>query len=118
MVYDSELIRGTLKTIVLQVISENGRMYGYELSRKVKALTQDKIVLTEGALYPILHKLEKDKLVETELESVGNRKRKYYKLTGSGKEKAVDKKNELIDFIETLQVLLNPQKPAYELIKV
>jgi len=118
MIYDSELVRGTLKTIVLQVISENGRMYGYELSKKVKELTEDKIVLTEGALYPILHKLEKDQLVVTEIESVGNRKRKYYKLTPNGKEKAVDKRNELIDFIKTLETLLNPKSPSYELVRV
>jgi len=56
--YSSELIKGTLKTIILKLLSEEKRMYGYEITQKVKELTGGKIQLTEGALYPTLHALE------------------------------------------------------------
>mgnify|MGYP001277560220 CR=1 FL=1 len=40
--YSNELIKGTLKTIVLKLLSENGKMYGYEMTQKVKELTDGK----------------------------------------------------------------------------
>jgi len=107
--YSNELVRGTLKTIILQLLGEQSQMYGYELSKLVKERTKEKIVLTEGALYPILHKLEKDNLVVTNLEKVGNRTRKYYALTANGKSNAKDKRNELLEFVETLKVLMEPK---------
>ena len=107
--YSTELVRGTLKTIILQLLGEQNRMYGYELSKLVKQRTGEKIVLTEGALYPILHKLEKDKLVITSIEKVGNRSRKYYSLTSQGKKSASEKKNELLEFVETLRSLMEPK---------
>jgi len=107
--YSNELVRGTLKTIILQLLGEQDQMYGYELSKLVKERTKEKIVLTEGALYPILHKLEKDKLVITNLEKVGNRTRKYYSLTTDGKESAKEKRNEILEFVETLRNLMQPK---------
>ena len=68
--YSKELIRGTLKTIILNLLSENGKMYGYEITQKVKILTDSKIKLTEGALYPTLHKLEAEGFVKTSSENL------------------------------------------------
>jgi len=110
--YSNELVRGTLKTIILQLLGEQTQMYGYELSKLVKERTKEKIVLTEGALYPILHKLEKDNLVVTNLVRVGNRPRKYYALTSNGKTSAKEKKNELLEFVETLKLLMEPKPIA------
>ena len=54
--YSKNLIKGTLQTIVLKQLEENGRMYGYEITQKVKEISDHKIEITEGALYPTLHK--------------------------------------------------------------
>lgn len=105
--YSSELIKGTLKTIVLNLLKEKGRMYGYEITQKVKEITDNKIQITEGALYPSLHALEKSGELETEKEYIGKRVRKYYSLTTKGQETAKEKKNELADFMNTLKFLLN-----------
>jgi len=107
MTYSSELIKGTLKTIVLKLLSDNKKMYGYEITQKVKELTSDKIQITEGALYPSLHALENDGLVTTEIEFVGKRARKYYKLSTAGKSKTKEKVNEMVDFMSTMKILLN-----------
>jgi PadR family transcriptional regulator, regulatory protein PadR len=105
--YSSELIKGTLKTIVLKLLSENERMYGYELTHKVKDMTGGKIQLTEGALYPTLHALEDQGILTTEVVNVGNRLRKYYSITPSGRMIASDKVNEYTDFIATMITLLD-----------
>lgn len=107
MIYSSELIKGTLKTIVLKMLSDNNRMYGYEITQKVKEMTFDKIQITEGALYPTLHSLESEGLVTTETEYIGKRVRKYYRLSPSGKMKTQERVSELADFMNTMKFLLN-----------
>ncbi len=107
MIYSSELIKGTLKTIVLKLLADNKKMYGYEITQKVKELTFDKIQITEGALYPTLHALEDEGLVTTETEYIGKRMRKYYTLSPSGKTKTMEKVNELADFMDTMKFLLD-----------
>ena len=107
--YSSELIKGTLKTIVLKLLQDNKRMYGYEISSKVKELTSEKIVLTEGALYPTLHALEAEGLVTTETDYIGKRVRKYYSLSKQGKASSKERVNEFADFINTMKFLLDIQ---------
>jgi len=107
MVYSTELLKGTLKTIVLKLLADNKKMYGYEITQRVKEITADRIQITEGALYPTLHALEADKMVTTEVEYIGKRIRKYYSLSPTGKAKAREKVNELASFIQTMTLLLD-----------
>ena len=107
MIYSSELIKGTLKTIVLKLLADNKRMYGYEMTQRVKEITFDKIQITEGALYPTLHALESDGLVIVETEYIGKRVRKYYSLSTNGKSRTKEKVSELADFFETMKHLLD-----------
>jgi PadR family transcriptional regulator PadR len=107
LMYSSELIKGTLKTIVLNLLKQNGRMYGYEITQKVKEITEGKIQITEGALYPTLHSLEQSGELETVKEFIGKRVRKYYALTDQGQASAQEKVNELQDFMMTIQSLLS-----------
>ena len=102
--YSKELLKGTLQTIVLKLLSDHGKMYGYEISQKVKSLSDDTLVITEGALYPTLHKLEAEGLVRAETENVNNRTRKYYSLTPKG-EKESD--NRMSDFREYIDLMKN-----------
>ncbi|MFT4760357.1 MAG: PadR family transcriptional regulator PadR [Saprospiraceae bacterium] len=107
--YSKELLKGTLQTIILKLLSENGRMYGYEITQKVKEITDAELVLTEGALYPTLHKLESKGLLITEKEVVSGRTRKYYALTPAGSEETVSKLAEFESFIKVMGLILNPK---------
>lgn len=104
-----ELLKGSLKPIVLKLLAENGRMYGYELTRKVEEISEGKIKLTFGALYPVLHKLEDEGVVTTESENYNNRTRIYYKLTSKGDNTVKDKVNELKEFLDVIAIILKPQ---------
>ena len=112
-----EMLKGSLKSIVLKLLAENDKMYGYEITRKVEELSEGKIQLTYGALYPVLHKLEKDGNLVTESQNVNNRTRIYYRLTPKGKSVAIEKIEELKAYIETLKVLLQPY-PALQYVPV
>jgi DNA-binding PadR family transcriptional regulator len=102
----SEFLRGTLKTIVLKLLSERGRMYGYEITQCVKERTKGEIALSFGALYPVLHKLEQEGLLETESEAVDGRLRKYYSLTSLGSQTAGEKVSEFEHFVMLMRSLL------------
>ena len=112
-----EMLKGSLKSIVLKLLAENDKMYGYEITRMVEELSEGKIQLTYGALYPVLHKLERDGNLVTESQNVNNRTRIYYKLTPKGKSVAIEKIEELKEYIETLKILLQPN-PALQYVPV
>jgi len=101
------MLKGSLQTILLKLLHENGKMYGYEITQKVKEITGGDIKLTEGAIYPSLHKLVAEGLLVTETESYENRLRKYYSLTTAGERALKDKLREAESFIDNLQLLLN-----------
>jgi len=105
---NAKLYKGSLNTIILKLLDEQGKMYGYEITQKVKALTKGELKITEGALYPALHKLEAEGLLDVEVAKVDNRLRKYYKLTEAGQKETVNRLAELEDFIRSMQNLVNP----------
>lgn len=111
--YSKELLKGTLEVIVLQILSEQGKMYGYELSQMVKQKTDGKIFLKDGSLYPALHKMTKDGILTYEEVNIGKRVRKYYKLTPKGETQKDSLLAEMRDFIQTIEKLIfNNLNPA------
>ncbi|MFY8096442.1 MAG: PadR family transcriptional regulator [Flavobacterium sp.] len=106
---NSQLYKGSLNTIIMKLLEEQGRMYGYEITQKVKEITKGELNITEGALYPALHKLEADGLLDVEVEKVDNRIRKYYKLTEKGTTETVNRLAELEEFIKNMQTIVNPK---------
>lgn len=109
--HSPELLKGTLQTIILKLLSDHGRMYGYEITQKVKELSGGSLVLTEGALYPALHKLEAEGLLTTEKKSFGKRVRKYYTLTEVGNSNIKKRIEDFESFIATMFHVLQ-LKPA------
>lgn len=92
-------IKGFLEDIILHLIAEQGESYGYALTRIVEERTQGVIKLNEGALYPVLHKLEEQGVLVTELKSEGSsRPRKYYRLA-PGKPSA--------DYLDEMELQVN-----------
>ncbi|MCD9584150.1 PadR family transcriptional regulator [Tenacibaculum maritimum] len=106
---NQKLYKGSLQTIILKFLAENTKMYGYEITQKVKKITEGELKITEGALYPALHKLEEEGLLEVEVTKVGNRLRKYYKLTESGIEETENKLLEMQEFLRMMERLISPK---------
>ncbi len=102
-----ELLKGTLNTIILRLLSERGRMYGYEITQCVKNMSDGKVMVKEGSLYPALHKLEADGHVSVEEEYIGKRVRRYYKLTEKGKSHVELALTELHQFLDTIRNLIS-----------
>jgi DNA-binding PadR family transcriptional regulator len=109
---NSNLLRGSLDTIVIKLLQEHGEMYGYQMTQMVKEMTKDGIQLTEGALYPTLHKLEAKEILTVETRQIGNRMRKYYRLTPEGTKHAVSLLQQMTDFLRQMDALFQPIQPA------
>lgn len=105
----SSLYKGCLEPILLRLLKDNGRMYGYQMTQIVKEITKGELSITEGALYPLLHKLEEQGIVETETEMIGNRMRKYYSLTKAGKKQTSVAMEEMKAFMQSLEFIVNPK---------
>jgi DNA-binding PadR family transcriptional regulator len=105
--YSKELTKGTLQPIILKLIDSRDKMYGYEITQEVKKITSGKIDISEGALYPILHKLEAKGVLDIEKVYIGKRVRKYYKVTKDGKLMVVEVTKEINDFMDTLHLIFN-----------
>jgi PadR family transcriptional regulator, regulatory protein PadR len=107
--YSKELLKGTLSAIILQLLSEKDRMYGYEMTMRVKEISEGKILLKDGSLYPALQKMTADGLLSFKEEEVGGRVRKYYYLTKQGHKKKVAYADELKDFMATINKIVFPE---------
>lgn len=80
-----ELMAASSRPLVLSILSER-ESYGYEIIRKVKELSDGEITWTEGMLYPVLHRLERDGLIKGRwVVADTGRKRKYYRVSAVGK---------------------------------
>lgn len=104
---NNKLYKGTLQNIVLQLLSKEVKMYGYQMTQRAKELTKGELEMTEGALYPILHKLEDDGIIYSELQNINGRDRKYYFLTEKGKRQQAEKEEEMKTFIFNLNTIFN-----------
>lgn len=90
----NDIIKGNLSLIILSCLAA-GEKYGYEITKEVHSLTEGTILLKEGSLYPALHKLEKQSLIEGYWvqQDPGKPGRKYYRITDEGL-KAVEREKE------------------------
>lgn len=107
---NKELTRGVVDPIVLQLVSEKA-MYGYEIIKIVNQRTSGQFKWNEGSLYPCLHRLEGDGLIESEWQTADSgRKRKYYKISKSGLQTLQSKTEEWGHFTSAVNAVLFPAK--------
>lgn len=82
---DSDTLYGTMNLLVLQALRD-GPLHGLAVSRRIESATSGTLRVEEGALYPALHRLERDGLVEGEWgRTDGNRRAKFYRVTRKGR---------------------------------
>lgn len=82
--FDPQLLKGIYPTLILKLLSNHHEMYGYQIEKKIKVLSDSGFQITQGSLYPILHKLEEKGLIKSKVRKYNNRDRKYYSITRLG----------------------------------
>ncbi len=104
---DKSLLTGSTTTLILKLLQEKD-MYGYEMIENLSKKSDNTFDLKAGTLYPILHKLEKEELVESyEEKSESDRVRKYYHLTKKGERILDEKQKEWVTYTNAVNKVLN-----------
>ena len=86
-VYRRELLKGSTETLILSLLAEQ-EMYGYQLAKEMVQRSGGYFHLKEGTLYPALHRLERDGLIEGHWElSDAGQSRRYYGVSARGKDR-------------------------------
>lgn len=88
---DKSLIKGSTITLILSTL-KNEPLYGYAIIKGIECRSNGLFIFKEGTLYPILHTLERDNLIESFWEEENGRRRKYYHVTSKGL-KELDKRS-------------------------
>jgi DNA-binding PadR family transcriptional regulator len=97
-----ELVAASTVPLVLSILGE-GESYGYALIQRVRALSGGGIEWTEGMLYPVLHWMEKEALIQSEWrEAATGRKRKYYRLRKEGRKALQAERQQWLTVHQTL----------------
>lgn len=103
---DKSALPGGTATLVLALLKE-GEMYGYQIIEELERRSNQVFHLQEGTLYPILHGLERDKLVTArEQATPAGRKRRYYRITAAGLRALEEKKEEWQTFSRAVTAIL------------
>lgn len=89
---DQEMMKGSIDLILLSLIAQRD-MYGYEIVKLLKTISEDTYEMSEGTLYSALKRLEKRQWVESYWQEAEGGRRKYYRLTDEGVQ-ALDSKRE------------------------
>ena len=94
MKINRELMKGSTSILILSLLYRED-MYGYQISSELKKASKNVFELKEGTLYPMLHGLENEKIIESYwINGENGKRRKYYKITESGKKTLKEKKDE------------------------
>lgn len=106
-----QLRKGSTPLLILSVLAD-GKKYGYQIMRELEQRSEGYFTMTAALLYPALHQLERDELVESEWQaSQGKRRRKYYTITAKGHQALATDKAEWQTFVTKLFQTLQAHTP-------
>ncbi len=104
-----ELVAASTRPLVLSVLASN-EDYGYAIIQRVRQLSEGELEWSEGMLYPVLHRLEKEGLILARWKvGESGRKRKYYRLSVKGRRALSTEQQQWNSVHETLLKLWSPK---------
>jgi PadR family transcriptional regulator PadR len=103
--FQRDLIRGSLDLMVLSVLAGQ-KKYGYLIQKEVREASGGRVDLPAGTLYPLLHKLEDERLIKSSWDASTGRDRKWYELTPAGRKRLTAQAQEWFDYAACVRQLL------------
>jgi PadR family transcriptional regulator, regulatory protein PadR len=103
----TDLVRGQLDSLLLAVLAEAPR-HGYAIAEELRGRTGGELELAEGTLYPALHRLERDGLLESRWSTDAPRRRRVYAVTARGRAALADRRAEWRGFVRAVGAVLDP----------
>jgi PadR family transcriptional regulator PadR len=103
-----ELLQGTLDMLILQTL-QWGPQHGYGISQAIRVNSGEVLQVETGSLYPALHRLERQKWVESEWRTTESKqKAKYYRITATGKEQLAENRSKWEQMVAAIGGVLGP----------
>lgn len=104
--FDREFLTGTVGVLILSLLSERP-MYAYEMVQEADRRSSQAFQLKEGTVYPALHQMARDGLVQaTWRDSPAGRPRKYYALTAKGRRQADSKRRQWVAISAAMRAIV------------
>ena len=98
-----DLVAAAATPLVLAILAQ-GESYGYAILKRVSELSGGELEWTEGLLYPLLHRLERLRLVESDWRSAaGERRRRYYRITDQGRAELAEQRRQWAAVVDALR---------------
>jgi transcriptional regulator len=108
-----EVQQGTLALMILKTLQLLGPLHGYGVARRIEEISQHRLSLNYGTLYPALLKLEQEGFVTAEWgPSENNRRAKYYALTAAGRKRLAREAREWHRTADLIAAFLAPRREA------
>jgi PadR family transcriptional regulator, regulatory protein PadR len=101
----AEVLKGNVDLLLLAAVGE-GEAHGYGIVDSLRQRSAGAFDLAEGTVYPALYRLERQRLLESCWESVSGRRRRVYRLTGSGRAALAERRAEWGDFARAMEAVL------------
>ncbi len=101
-----DLLQGTLDMLILKILA-SGRRHGYDISKRILLLSDSRMKVGHGSMYPALHRLEKKGLIRSSLgETKRGREAKFYELTAHGHTQIEVEKQQWREFVGVIESIL------------
>lgn len=98
-------VKGSLQLLILNALAD-GAGYGYQIAKEIKERSEGVLDFQEGSLYPTLHKLAQEGLIEAYTTTVDGRERRYYRLTETGAKELTRTRQEWFNFVQAVNTVL------------
>jgi len=97
-----DMVAASARPLLLSILAR-GESYGYEMIQQVRDLSSGRIEWSDGMLYPVLHRLEREGLIDSEWKKSENgRERKYYSLSSNGRKSLSEERRQWLTVHNTL----------------
>ena len=107
--------RKDLSILVLGILQDEG-LHGYEIAKRIREVGEKSLDVAEGRLYPALHKLEVEGLIQAEwVEQEGRPARKVYSLTEAGQVELSKQRKAWRIFADSVDAILSPGRTIKEM---
>lgn len=97
-----ELKKGTTPLLILALLEQEPR-HGYEICKRIEALSRGVVRMHVASLYPLLYRLEQQRWIEGKwVERAGERRRRYYRLTAAGRQQLEAQRQSWLEFAHAI----------------
>lgn len=103
--FQRDLLRGSLDLMILSVLCD-GAKYGYLIQKEIRDASRERVKLQAGTLYPLLHRLEEEKLIRSRWDESTGRDRKWYEITAAGKKKLLQQAQDWREYASCMEQML------------